>query len=241
VTMKIGTPDGPFGTFSAGELSPAEAGAEAASDVGGRCRRARSRLSVAGSVRLAFNNHTRPAATARSPKALFAAWSLFFLFAVALASGNVLAATPLIHDGVVSGSIDVAEEVDEFTFEASAGDEVLTRAAKTGGDTYFTPYIWLYNPDGTLETTASGYVAALDCSPRSSTCQLNQSGTYHLLVMDGCTYDYRDTGTYDIHHVHPPESKQNGSLVHGGVVSGESPAPATSTASSLRRAWRTRC
>ena len=111
----------------------------------------------------------------------------------------------LIHDGVVPGSITVGD-INSYVFEASAGDSALIRAVKTEGTYAFDPYIWLYNPDGTLVTTTYGDpTAALDCSPTSSTCQLNQSGTYHLLVMD---QNYVDPGSYEIYFDGPPQPVQ---------------------------------
>jgi RHS repeat-associated protein len=129
-----------------------------------------------------------------------------------------VAQTALVHDGVVSGAISVAGEQDEFTFEASAGESALIRAVKTEGTYNFVPYIWLYNPDGTRVATNYGDpTAALDCSPTSSTCKLNQTGTYRLLVMDS---NYVDAGSYEVHYVRPGASNQGGSLVHDGVASG---------------------
>ena len=82
----------------------------------------------------ASTNDTPSRSIARSPKAVLAALLFVLVFAIAFPFGQALAATPLIHDGVVSGSIDAAEEVDEFTFDASAGDSVLIRVIDTTGD-----------------------------------------------------------------------------------------------------------
>ena len=48
-------------------------------------------------------------------------------------SANVLEQTTLVNDGVVSGSISVPGEVDEFVFDASAGEAVNIRIVDTGG------------------------------------------------------------------------------------------------------------
>ena len=56
-------------------------------------------------------------------------------------------ATPLGFGETVSGSIDLPDELDTYTFSADAGDEVLIRADKTSGD--LSPHVRLYAPDDT--------------------------------------------------------------------------------------------
>lgn len=94
--------------------------------------------------------------------------------------------TGLINDGIVSGTLYSEEEADEFVFEASAGESIHLRMVETGGDN-FNPKMWLYNPDGTLNITATGNdVAELDCNDsNSSNCRvLPQTGMYRLVVED---------------------------------------------------------
>ena len=58
----------------------------------------------------------------------------------------------LINDGLISGSISAPGEIDEFTFNANAGEAVHIRVVDINGDSFY-PKIWLYNPDGTLNRT----------------------------------------------------------------------------------------
>jgi murein DD-endopeptidase MepM/ murein hydrolase activator NlpD len=117
---------------------------------------------------------------------------------------------------VVEGAISTLGEIDEFTFDASAGDSALIRVAETSWRTE--PYVWLYNPDGTLLTSVSdNEVAVLNCQPTSDNCRLQQTGTYRLLVMD---YGDDDTGGYAIHYVRPAETNQGGSLMPDEVMNG---------------------
>ena len=84
-------------------------------------------------------------------------WFLLLLVWVFGAAGN-LAATPLVNDGVVTGSIDAPGERDEFTFDVSAGEAAHIRVVKTSGT--LGPQFWLYNPDGTLNRTVSASTVA---------------------------------------------------------------------------------
>ena len=144
------------------------------------------------------------------------AWLLFFLF-WAFSSTNALAQTALVNDGVVSGSISAPGELDEFTFVASIGDAVHIRAAYTSGTHNIEA--WLYNPDGTLVRHHSDYdTAEFDCYASSSSCQLNQTGTYRLVVAD---VGSDAAGSYDVHFAKVPESKENNALINDGVVSGD--------------------
>ena len=102
----------------------------------------------------------------------------------------------LVNDGVVSGDISVGD-IDSFVFGATAGEAAHIRVVDINGDSFY-PKLWLYNPDGTLNRTdCDGTTAELDCYSTSSTCRLNQTGTYRLVVTD----NYNDrTGSYDIHY-----------------------------------------
>ena len=145
------------------------------------------------------------------------AWILVVLsFGSFSTSANAI---ELVNDGVISGSISVPGESDEFTFDASAGEAAHIRVVKTsvGG---FYPKVWLYNPDGTLNKVGSigSSIVPFDCYSTSSSCQLNQTGTYRLVVED---YNSDDTGSYEIHFAQVLTSNENGSLINDGVVSGE--------------------
>jgi hypothetical protein len=66
-----------------------------------------------------------------------------------------------------------------------------------------TPEVWLYNPDGTLNiNTWDNTTTAIDCSATSRSCQLDQAGTYRLVVED---HGNTGVGDYDIHFDGPPQ------------------------------------
>lgn len=72
--------------------------------------------------------------------AVFILLSLFAPFAQA--------ATPISYGQTVSGAIDAAAEKDEFIFNASSGNVITIRFAKTSGN--FSPYVELFSPQGVL-------------------------------------------------------------------------------------------
>ena len=127
-------------------------------------------------------------------------------------------AIELVNDGVVSGSISVPGESDEYTFDANAG-EVLHIRVVDPNSRAFAPKVWLYNPDDSLNQVSSDNVTvAFDCNVSSGNCQLNQTGTYRLVVEDN-THSW--TGGYEIHFARVLQSNENGALVNDGVVVGD--------------------
>ncbi|MCX2982893.1 hypothetical protein EYC98_18685 [Halieaceae bacterium IMCC14734] len=128
------------------------------------------------------------------------------------------AQTMLVNDGVVLGSISAPNDSDEFAFEATAGEAAHISVTRTSGS--LDPKIWLYRPDGTLLRTSGSNNAtvSLDCYASSGNCQLNQTGTYRLVVED---YFGTQTGGYDIQLTQVSSSNENGSLIDDGVVGGD--------------------
>jgi len=167
--------------------------------------KSRQRSSAHGWVRLSFSR---------------LAWLLCVVLWVCF-SVSASAQTPLVNDGVVSGSISSPGEADEFTFEANAGEVVHIRVIDSGGTAFFSPKISLYNPDDTLEATDDyGDEVALDCYPSTAygVCNLNQTGTYRLVVEDHLN---DEIGSYEIRFLQVLQSNENGYLVNDGVVRGE--------------------
>lgn len=127
-----------------------------------------------------------------------AKYLILFLISWAFCSANALAQTTLVHDGIVSGDLTVGD-IDSFVFTASAGDAVHIRVVSDDID----PEVWLYNPDGTLNKhTWSFTTTAINCRATSNFCQLDQTGTYRIVVGDR---DQVDAGVYDIHFDGPPQ------------------------------------
>ncbi|MCG5499184.1 hypothetical protein, partial [Ectothiorhodospira variabilis] len=124
----------------------------------------------------------------------------------------------LINDGVIRGQLGVGD-MDSFELNLNAGEAVHIRVGRTTGN--LAPRVWLYNPDGTLnETTWSGRVdrpvAGLECHSTSSTCALEQTGTYRVVVAD----HFGDrVGEYDIHYARMPQSNGIAPLVDDGAIS----------------------
>jgi hypothetical protein len=107
----------------------------------------------------------------------------------------------LINDAAVLGDISQGD-IDSFVFTANAGDSVHLRITDID-DGNFSPEVWLYNPDGTLLVRDnSTTTVAFDCYT-SANCELNQSGTYRLVIADrGLIY----TGNYEVHFAKETES-----------------------------------
>ena len=141
-------------------------------------------------------------------------FSLTFLFLLFLCwSGIGSAATPLINDGVVSGSIEIEGESDEFTFYAVAGESIHVRVVGIG------TRVELYNPDGTYNGNGSGLasVQSLSCYSSSYDCRLEQTGTYRIVVRAG---GYPSTGSYEVYYARVLYSNENGGLTNDHIYNG---------------------
>ena len=97
--------------------------------------------------------------------------------------GNV---KPFTFGSVTMSSIEKPGFVDTYSFSGSAGDAIVTRITKTGGQIW--PRITLYVPrDGSLERYHGASTAEISYP-------LTTSGTYTLLVDDG--FQGKFTGDY---------------------------------------------
>lgn len=121
----------------------------------------------------------------------------------------------LDNGSVVSGFIDLGD-IDAFAFDAQAGDAVQIRVADTDAGLLF-PVARLYNPDGSLLATASNENVSLLLCDGSTSCVLEQSGTYTLVVDDG---RIAFTGSYDVHYTNINGAQADGVLINGDKVSG---------------------
>lgn len=98
-------------------------------------------------------------------------------------------ATSMSFGDTKQGAISLAAEMDAYTFDALANDQVQITVAHVAGDIW--PQIRLYDPAGLLLNEQSG--------PASSeiTQVLTASGRYTILVSDGFRGAY--TGSYNLH------------------------------------------
>ena len=107
------------------------------------------------------------------------------LTTVADPDGGALAAAT-----TVAGQMDADVDLDAFTFNGSAGDQVLFGAVRTGATTLNTT-LTLYPPQG-------GPYEALSSSADRLEATLLQSGTYTIVVED---YGNTHTGAYNLSFV----------------------------------------
>ena len=115
----------------------------------------------------------------------------------------------LINGGLRSGFIDLGD-LDSYTFSASAGEGYQLRMVDVA-ITSLTPQMWLYNPAGSLVSTAWGTNVAALAGVVPST------GTYTLVVADR---NNSGTGAYDVHYTLAPGANEGGALVNGGTLNG---------------------
>ena len=115
-----------------------------------------------------------------------------------LAPGVSARATDLPFGQVKNGSIAVSSQENKYTFTDNAGDVVDFTMTTTSGN--LNPKMRLYNPDGSLNRSASNYYASGACYP-SATVAMNSvtlpaTGTYTVLVGDCAD---TNTGSYDLY------------------------------------------
>lgn len=79
------------------------------------------------------------------------------------------------------GSITNPAQTDSFTFNGEAGQTVVISMSSTG-HYELDPYIFLYDPDGTIETSATCGTYCVHAE--ISNYQLLQSGIYTIVVRD---------------------------------------------------------
>lgn len=110
---------------------------------------------------------------------------LFLLsgLAVFLWQRTVLAQVTISYGQTLSGSISIAAEKDEFTFNGTSGEKITLRFAKTSGT--LSAYAELLNPSGTrIAYSNAGEINAT----------LAVSGTFKITVRD---YNYTNTNIGD--------------------------------------------
>jgi hypothetical protein len=102
---------------------------------------------------------------------------------------------PLSSGGVTSGTLDFGD-LDSYTFTACEGESVQLQVATTGANPRPTPWISVYDPNGTLlVSTAANPIGVFLC-PRCND-KLTASGTYTVVVQDGTQGPAR-TGPYSL-------------------------------------------
>jgi hypothetical protein len=87
---------------------------------------------------------------------------------------------PMTNGATHTGTIDVGD-LDLWTFPANAGDAIVIRAGELASGSPLTPYLRLFNPNGTQVDYQSGYSAA------EVQVTAGVTGTYLLVVADGST------------------------------------------------------
>ncbi|MBN1658516.1 MAG: pre-peptidase C-terminal domain-containing protein, partial [Anaerolineae bacterium] len=98
-------------------------------------------------------------------------------------------ATALSFGQTLAGSINMAGEMDAYTFAGQAGQSILISMSRTSGNLW--PQIRLYDDDGNPVGSASGSSSA------DLVVTLSADGTYTILVDDGYNGTY--TGGYNLH------------------------------------------
>ncbi|MFN3167459.1 MAG: hypothetical protein ACE37H_10390 [Phycisphaeraceae bacterium] len=78
-----------------------------------------------------------------------------------------------------NGLLD-AGDIDTFTIDADAGDELFLSFLDGSNSSSFDPGVFIYNPDGTLRTRTTASTAGVEFSDT----KLTQSGTYTIVVRD---------------------------------------------------------
>jgi len=110
-------------------------------------------------------------------------------FSIAIFVTPAAADTPIAFGQTLSGTISTFGEIDQYTFDALAGDSLYVLMSTTSG---LDPYFRLYAPDGSLIASKPAY------SPSDAEIDINSlpaSGTYVLLAED---FGFNDIGEYRI-------------------------------------------
>jgi hypothetical protein len=128
---------------------------------------------------------------------------------------------PIASGQTLSGSVNVASDLDAFQFYGDAGDRVVITAVPTSGT--LDTYISLYPPDGG-PVEASTPFDKLDH-------QLQKSGLYTIVIED---IGLNDTGTYNITFLKMPGSVSYPDDLDGGpIASGQTLSGTINVASDL--------
>jgi hypothetical protein len=137
-------------------------------------------------------------------------------------AGVALAQGALTNGENHAGSISAAGEIDEWTFEATAGDAIALSLAEQGPGTDFYPWLRLFRPDGVLVDFQSNPLVAQVNATASS------SGTYAVWVASNDT-GHDATGDYLLTLVRipgpftVPGGDEGGPLTNGANHAGSIP------------------
>lgn len=120
------------------------------------------------------------------------------------------------NGGSKNGALTLGD-IDTYSFQGDAGDRVSIQVGDTGdGDTAnISPYLHLYNPDGSLRgSDSSGSVAGL------INYDMRQTGTYTVQISHRSVHGGSGAGPYAVHLAKSPGADEGGLLPNGGVVNG---------------------
>jgi len=100
----------------------------------------------------------------------------------------------IISGGTINGNIEIGGQLDSYTFNGRSGQGVYIEMSAHESD--LGPALYLYGPDGTLETELIGYISDNAISLKDH--QLNQSGTYTIVAGASTAYATTTTGQYGL-------------------------------------------
>ena len=129
---------------------------------------------------------------------------------------------PLANGALTLGTIS-SGDLDAWTFDASAGDNVIARVGLLTSAGFFDPWLRLYGPDGSL-------LGAFDAGTgidAEVALKAPNSGTYTLLVSDGGYTGFGGTGTYELNCVTIPGAFVVSAGDEGGPLSDGTPKVGT--------------
>ncbi len=106
----------------------------------------------------------------------------------------------MVNGGNSDGTIDVGD-LDAWTFDATAGDNVLLRIGQLSGGNGFDPRLRLYDPHGDWVASAAEGYAYTGASDAELRVIAALSGTYTVVVDSGST---SGSGDYRLHYLRVP-------------------------------------
>ena len=113
-----------------------------------------------------------------------------------------------------SDDISVAGEIDEYAFQASAGESFALRVAVTGSDGLLLRVEFIAPGGVTLRSSLANANIVASFSER-----LVETGTFTIRIFSVSTQV--STGDYDLFFARVPGASEGGELPNGGVVSGQ--------------------
>jgi hypothetical protein len=124
----------------------------------------------------------------------------------------------IVSGETASGTIDPVGDTDAYTFYGEAGQGVVIEMAANGSDVG--PAMYLYRPDGTLETQVVGGSDANRVAIREH--QLEETGSYTIVSSASWAYMTSTTGEYSLSYVgvtvnNPPNTPSNPSPINHGT------------------------